>query len=139
MRTFKGAPLYLAGIVLLAVCSACTLPEVGPESPTEVYEVVGQVYSVYDTTQLHVDTLHIGVGNFARQEYVNDEGETVRGPTVGLWILVDGAPQQTARGHVGQVLIVEGYRIQVVDIDSDNWGAYVELDILQLDEEGDSP
>lgn len=101
--------------------------------------MVGEVYAVYDATQLNLHDLHIGAGNFARGEYTDEEGETTRGLIAALWILVDGAEEHSEWVHEGQVLIVEDYRIQVVNIDADDMGAFVELDISRLNSEENSP
>ena len=63
--------------------------------------------------------LQIGAANFWRDEYVDEDGVTRRGPTamLALWIFGEDQPSERTRVHVGQELVFRDYRIRVVEID----------------------
>ncbi len=87
------------------------------------------VYTVCANCQLVLDGIQIGVGNVRQEQYVDEAGASHEGMTASLSIVTAGATTaQRQRVHAGQVLAVDGYRIEVLAVDGEQGGA-VRLDV----------
>lgn len=63
------------------------------------------------------DDLRVGSGNFWEGEYVNSEGQTVKGLRAGLFIYPkDSGKEYRERVYQGQTLTIENYHITVLEI-----------------------
>lgn len=122
-----------AQTVLLAATLLLSLIACSQLRPTPQEEDMENTYGISDATQLNYydGNLSIGVGNFWREEYVDEQGVTRSGPTAGLWITVRDDPSQSGhvRVHVGQELTVGRYSIRVVEIGHEDGTAFVRLAI----------
>jgi hypothetical protein len=78
------------------------------------------LYTIEETTQIHLNGVAIGVGNIWEEDYTPPGGGSTRGLTAGLFISVKEDPSQnrTLRVHPGQEVTVPGYRLQVVSVES---------------------
>lgn len=65
--------------------------------------------------------LRVGSGNFWEDEYVNSEGQTVKGLRAGLFIYPkDSGKEYKERVYQSQTLTIENYRITVLEVTDDS-------------------
>jgi hypothetical protein len=78
------------------------------------------VLSIESNTQAHVGQLAIGAGNFWEDEYTPPGEAPRRGLTAGIWLTYRDDPAQNRhlRVHPGQEIVVPGYHLRVISIES---------------------
>ncbi|MFN2420279.1 MAG: hypothetical protein ABR527_02705 [Gemmatimonadota bacterium] len=98
---------------------ACSDPTPGNEAVTIESADDGTLYTIEETTQIHLNGVAIGVGNIWEEDYTPIGGGSTRGLTAGLFISVKEDPSQsrTLRVHPGQEVTVPGHRLQVVSVE----------------------
>jgi len=74
--------------------------------------------SIAQGTQARVGDLRIGLGSVRTADYVEDHGETRRGPVAVLQMALEGDPPKTERVavHAGQVVELGGYAIFIEEV-----------------------
>lgn len=128
--------LALAGcMVFLAACRPDQIEERTEERKME--ERVHEMAS--NTAGGHEGQFYMGCGNFWRDEYVDEHGETVRGVTAGLWLWLAGSTEEDrhVRVHPGQEVDYHGHRIRVIDIACEEGEWFVRLGVSALKEPSD--
>ena len=114
-RLLKYGLHFAALLFLLAACQS------SPASPTPAPSAL---YAVHEGGQITVqdDALRIGVGNLARETYLDERGQPVQGLRVGLWLYFRDHPENDThvRAYEGQVITIQGYTIRVVEINPDD-------------------
>ncbi len=93
-------------------------------APRPVHEIA---FVVQESTQLNLAELSIGVGYVGYGAYIDDKGVRQNGLHASLAISIETRPplHQTPDVHKGQVILVDGYRITIVDISTESRGAVV--------------
>jgi hypothetical protein len=131
--TFK--PILILSLISLLVATSCGLASLSDSTvsvQTEEAEMQN-VFQIYNTTELasYDSNLRIGVGNFWKEEYITQEGETEKGNTVGLWVSVldNTISSQYYRAHVNQEIVFGQYKITVLEIGQEDNRLFVRLAI----------
>lgn len=94
---------------------------------------MSDIQTVYTNTQLQSGDLRVGSGNFWEEEYKDENGKTVKGPTARIYLShrlhQDG--DEDLRIHAGQTITYFDYTISIVAIGSDSRGKYLQMKIIQ--------
>ena len=113
MLKYRFCPVTM--LFLLAACQS------SPARPTPASSAM---YAAHEGGQITVqdDALRIGVGNLARETYLDERGHSVQGMRAGLWFYFRDHPESDThvRAYEGQVLTIQGYTIRVVEINPDD-------------------
>jgi len=128
--SFRKTIVIGAVIIIFAVVAAIYLVGSRDNDLVVGYADNG-IYRVKSNTQLQYENIRIGVGNFNRRSYVDETGGTTAGQTCGLWISVRDRPDlaETVTVHVGQVIRVGNYSINVSRIGYVGGAGVIELKI----------
>lgn len=125
-------------LIVMSLGLACGPRRISTEQsqpPTEAEmetTTTGETFIVKSNTQLTFESLRIGVAGIKPRDYVDAEGANRHGPTAGLWIFYreDSGQDRALNAYAGQLLVVAGYQIEVLDIDAEGYGS-VELRITK--------
>ncbi len=83
-----------------------------------------QLYAARDTGQITIedDALRIGVGNMARESYIDAHGNKTYGLRIGLWFFFKEQPENDMhlRAYEGQTIKIPGYSVRVIEINPDD-------------------
>ena len=95
------------------------------------------IFPVQESTQLNLGDLHIGVGYVGYGPYLDEKGARRYGLHASLSISIDGEPSLFRQPdvHKGQVILVGGNRITVVDLSTDGRGS-VALEVNRQNGQG---
>ena len=94
-----------------------------------------EVLSIYDgkinNYRIETGVLGIRTGNFASEEYLDENGAEMRRATAGLWLILRGRPETSSfqRVYGGQEIEYQGRRIRVLAVGSDHRGMYVKMEV----------
>jgi hypothetical protein len=80
-------------------------------------------------------SLKIAAGNYRIMDYVTDEGEKKHGQTVIFWLGIEDRPEtsKAITVYIGQIILYEGYKIQVVHIGTNDRGRYTQVVIANAE------
>jgi hypothetical protein len=90
---------------------------------------------VYDKCQIEHfignKMLEIKAGHFAIGKYETESGKEETGLTANLWIMIQGSPETTlsVRVHKNQTVIFMDYHFQILRVEMDKIGGFVEFEI----------
>lgn len=112
-----------AGLFLLAGCAgtgSSGQPSSSSGQPSSSGSPTGDVRIIESSTQMHLDGVGIGVGNIFEEGYTPQGGTPTTGPTAALFVSVESDPSQnrTERLGAGQEIVVPGYRLRVISVES---------------------
>lgn len=119
-----SARLVVGSFVVVAIyLMACnTNGDVASSSPVNATQLAENVRVLESNTQMQLDGVAIGAGNFWEEDYFQSDGTRQKGLTAALFITVTGDPakNQNLRVHPGEELDLPGYHITVVSIKGKN-------------------
>ena len=119
--------LYSVAALSFTLASCQSYPHSILPTPTQSPAILMEnevLYAARETGQiiLQDDALRIGVGNLAKETYLDEQGYQMEGMRVGLWFFFKDHPENEVhvRAYEGQVLPIQGYTIRVVEINPDD-------------------
>jgi hypothetical protein len=122
----------LVFIILLSGCGYMGIfSQATPMTPTSLI--------IYRNTNPDIfgenSTLSIASGNFYYEKYTTESGKEEYGLTAVLWMWIKERPEtQTSIGiHTGQIILFEGYRIEVLRIARDSLELFAEVEITEME------
>jgi hypothetical protein len=114
--------LAVGSLVVAALCfTACDESgEAGKRPPVNGTQLAENVRVLESNTQMQLDGVAIGAGNFWEEDYFQSDGTRQKGLTAALFITVTGDPakNQNLRVHPGEELDLPGYHITVVAVEA---------------------
>lgn len=73
------------------------------------------------------EDMRIGVSNLIVQEYTDEHGNLVEGPTLSLSFMVRDQQAVTLRVHTGQIIEIDTYQVQILEIDAQSKPVYISI------------
>lgn len=122
---------------LLLILTACTPSDTATPTPREG-ENMATMRTIWENAQVHYKTLWIAAGSFRVSDYVDEQGESQRGPTALLFLRLgeDGSTAQhvdTPRVHAGQEVTCGTYVIKVHEVGQGELGPMVQVAISEVE------
>lgn len=120
----RGAALVVPAMLLAAGCLLVGCSDGDPSNrggtptPAPTYTGPGEVQSIESNTQMHLEGVAVGAGNFWEEKYSTPDGTQKRGLTGALFITVedDDSQSRNLRVHPGSEVEVPGYRFHVLSV-----------------------
>jgi hypothetical protein len=125
---------FLLWLWLALGCSLFSMYSPAPQS-REVVPMTASGIVIRHNIMLHrqgeFKDLEIGTGNFFDQEYVDDLGMARKGLTAGLFLMISKktATYRTFTVYAGQTVRFEEYEIQILRLENDAEGGFLEVEI----------